>query len=172
MLCRIRPSKSKILLLSICTLASFLVVHLLYLQESPDYSSYIADAETPLESHAGRSVRFHQVTGVGFNNQLQEVLLLSALAARANRTYVHHELSFRNTFGRLRYAPLRAFAKQLPSAVSVSEKQWRASCGDSVKTVAVLPAEDGEDVFAKATEMLSLDETDCVQVDDWLTHWQ
>ncbi|EJD41222.1 hypothetical protein AURDEDRAFT_115588 [Auricularia subglabra TFB-10046 SS5] len=145
-----------------------------YVVYAPDYTAFVefdARAVSTATGHGpdDRLVLFHQVKGVGFNNQLQEILILEHTARMAGRVYVYQDVSWQPR-GKTGFVPLGIFSDSLVAAPRRSERQFREECA-SVHSVSLLPEWD-EKLYSKTVRVLKEDAARCVHVTDWLTRWR
>lgn len=145
-----------------------------YVVYAPDYRAFTAYDTRPITAVTGHSktdrlVLFRQVKGVGFNNQLQEVLLLEHVARTAGRNYVYQDVSWQPR-GKTGFAPLGVFTQSLVATPRRSEAQFWAECEDGVKDVTVLPQLDDE-LYQATVKTLRDEPARCVHVIDWITRW-
>lgn len=176
------PRRIRTTIFFFCIISFFLIGSFHIYTRQPDYSGHYYLEASILPKHAtsqgkrGRSlVLFDQVTGVGFNNQLQEILLLASVASAVNRTYVHRDISFRDTFGRVRYAPFSVFVKSVQAGQPlVSHRIWPEVCGTQPTTIqAILENEDPDlERLSSTVELLKNEVTSCVHVTGWITDWR
>ncbi|KZO90453.1 hypothetical protein CALVIDRAFT_542639 [Calocera viscosa TUFC12733] len=106
------------------------------------------DLSSLRSNSSARYVLFNQLRGAGFNNQLQESLLLSHIAARAGRAYVYRDVFF---------------SSPVTSPPAVHEKVFDALCaGQEIREVdtwgphegrisALVQALEGEEQCARVT---------------------
>ncbi|KZO94627.1 hypothetical protein CALVIDRAFT_517065 [Calocera viscosa TUFC12733] len=173
-----RITKRRLLLLLLSLPLTALLLFLLWYardQRAPP-SSHLrrpvpaAEELSSLRSNSSASyVLFNQLRGAGFNNQLQESLLLSHIAARAGRAYVYRDVIWRPRG----YDTVPAevfFSSPVTSPPAVHEKVFDALCaGQEVREVDTWGPHEGR--VSALVQALEGDEQ-CARVTNRVMDWR
>ncbi|KZT52027.1 hypothetical protein CALCODRAFT_104756 [Calocera cornea HHB12733] len=140
---RLFPKRRRTLLLSLPPTALLLLLLYTLFPRAPPSAHLRRPPPTPAELQQLRAnttqkyALFNQLRGAGFNNQLQESLLLAHLAARAGRAYVYRDVVWRPRG--YDTVPAEAFfGEPLTAAPAIHEVVFEQLCeGQQVREVDV-----------------------------------
>ncbi|EJU01265.1 hypothetical protein DACRYDRAFT_107822 [Dacryopinax primogenitus] len=163
-----------VLLLSLpLTLTLLFLLYLHRLQLPPQNAHFRRPSPTPsellsLRNSSSKYALFHQLRGAGFNNQLQESLLLSWIAKRAGRAYVYRDVIWRPRG--YEQVPLEEFVQSLTEQPALHEEAFKRLC-DGQK---ILRAIDGRYPFPERVERVIQDlqgDEQCAYVEGRIMDW-